>query len=100
MEYQETSRLAWREFLPHTAKLDRLIMGCLEESGRWGRTCSEVETILQRKHESVSGNLRHLVRRGLVFKSGRFGKSDIGNKANLWVIARFHEGDPNQTEMF
>ncbi|HEX8838190.1 MAG TPA: hypothetical protein VF748_14710 [Candidatus Acidoferrum sp.] len=70
MHYQETSREAWENFVPHSAKLDRLIMEQIYAAGTHGVACFKIEAAIARKHEAVSGNLRHLVEKGLVEDSG------------------------------
>lgn len=83
--YQETSREAWRAFVPVSNFLDTQIMETLQAS--WvGLTCEQIEDITGRKHQAVSGNLSRLKNRGLVRPSGRFGKTRGGRKAIIWVI--------------
>jgi predicted transcriptional regulator len=84
INYQETSREAWRSFLPDSAKLDRLIMKSLEDLGEV--TCQRIEGYIDRDHQAVSGNLRHLVEKNLVEDSGRRGKTRSGRSAILWRI--------------
>tara|TARA_R110000823_G_scaffold124198_1_gene250584 strand:- start:218 stop:511 length:294 start_codon:yes stop_codon:yes gene_type:complete len=84
INYQETSREAWRSFLPDSAKLDRLIMKSLEDLGEV--TCQSIEGYIDRDHQAVSGNLRHLVEKNLVEDSGRRGKTRSGRSAILWRI--------------
>lgn len=85
MMYRETSRAAWEGFAPPaSAKLDDQILAALTHVGR--ATCQEVETALNRSHQAVSGNLRHLVERGLVRPSGYFGKTKSGRRAIEWEI--------------
>jgi predicted transcriptional regulator len=85
MTYQHTSREAWREMIPHAAKLNRQIMEALSEQGL--ATCQQIEETIQRDHQAVSGNLRHLVTDGYVKASGSFGLTKSGRKAILWQIA-------------
>jgi len=84
INYQATSREAWRSFLPDSAKLDRLIMKSLEDLGEV--TCQRIEGYIDRDHQAVSGNLRHLVEKNLVEDSGRRGKTRSGRSAILWRI--------------
>jgi predicted transcriptional regulator len=86
MNYQETSREAWREFVPASAKLDTQIMECLERNGPM--ICHDIEIEINRAHHAVSGNLRHLVERGLVENSGEYGKTPSGRRAIKWRIVK------------
>lgn len=49
------------------------------------RRCKEIEHVLNRDHEAVSGNLRHLVQRKFVEKCG-YGINPSGRPAALWQI--------------
>ena len=52
INYQATSREAWRSFLPDSAKLDRLIMKSLEDLGEV--TCQSIEGYIDRDHQAAS----------------------------------------------
>lgn len=85
--YQQTSREAWESILPVSAMLNRDIMTALSEAAQDGRgplTCQQIEGALKREHQSVSGNLRHLVEDGLVEKSGLFSETRSGRRAIRW----------------
>lgn len=96
MLYQETSRAAWHDFIPETAELDFAIVNTLAAFGDDGLICQEIETIIERSHQSVSGNLRHLVERGIVRHNGQHGLTTSGRRAMKWrvstdaEIAAFH----------
>lgn len=102
--YRDTSREAWESFLPVSAALDRAIMAALDVmGGSEGLTCQEIEGLIERSHQAVSGNLRHLVERGLVLDSGRHGKTDSGRKAIKWVARRYAPREllgPKQESLF
>jgi DNA-binding MarR family transcriptional regulator len=49
------------------------------------RRCKEIEHVLDRDHEAVSGNLRHLVQRRFVEKYGS-GMNPSGRPAALWRL--------------
>lgn len=83
--YKETSREALEEFQPVSPTLDDLILGEIEASGSVGITCEGIELRLGRKHQAVSGNLRHLVERGLVKHSGEYGRTSSNRRAMLWI---------------
>lgn len=84
MLYRETSREALTGFAPVSGKLDALILSALERSP--ALTCQEIENAIRRDHQSVSGNLRHLVERGLVRASGLYGQTRSGRKAIRWEL--------------
>lgn len=92
--YQETSRMAWRSFLPVSAKLDRVIMLAIELAGPEGITCEAIEHVTNRKHASVSGNLRHLAEKGFVRNTGRRGTISTKRSAILWALAEYVEAPP------
>lgn len=69
--YQETSREAHKQHKrEHKGKLDQAILDALRDAGADGLTCLELERIVRYPHQSVSGNLRHLVVDGIVENSG------------------------------
>jgi hypothetical protein len=88
INYQETSRLAWRALVPLGAALDRAILEEIERHGEHGIVCADIESAICRSHQAVSGNLRHLVERGLVEHSGEHGKTPSGRRAMCWRIKR------------
>lgn len=85
--YRDTSREAWKAMIPATATLDRLIMAELTKHGERGQTCQKVEEAINRDHQAVSGNLRHLVEKGYVEAvPGAFGATRSGRRAMLWRV--------------
>jgi predicted transcriptional regulator len=85
--YQETSREAWRSFIPHSAQLDTQIMEAVEAAGAGGIMCQEIEAASGRSHQAVSANLSRLAARGFVVPTGSFGKTSSGRKAIKWMVA-------------
>lgn len=86
MNYQETSREAWRRFAVVSGSVDDRIIRALQEAGESGLTDEEVERRLGEKHQTVSGNRRHLAERGLVKDSGLRGVTSSGRAAIKWVL--------------
>lgn len=84
INYQDTSREALAAFGPYSGTLDDQILKALEEIGP--ATCEQIENRIARSHQAVSGNLRHLVERERVKKSGHFGYVASGRKAILWQL--------------
>lgn len=84
--YRQTSRAAWESMIGPGADLDRAIMEALTSTADPGdgMTCQEIEAITGRSHQSVSGNLRHLVEAGLVEPTGAFGVTASGRRAMTW----------------
>jgi predicted transcriptional regulator len=76
--YQQTSREAYAVPQP---TLDEQIV---ESLGIAPMTCNEIELRINRKHQAVSGNLRHLVERGIVEASGEYGITQYGKRAIKW----------------
>src|SRR3546814_10150306 len=87
MKVQETSVEAWRSFLPVSAELDREIMAALHRSGGDGLICQEIEEEIDRLHQAVSGNLRHLVEQGLVKRPCMPARTQSGRRALTGVAA-------------
>lgn len=85
--YRHTSGAAWDSFLPYSADLDRQIMTALDLHEPVGLTCQGIEDHTGRIHQAVSGNLRHLVERGLVVPTNTYGVTRSGRNAIIWRIA-------------
>lgn len=85
--YQQTSRDAYQRIAPVSGELDRLIVRAIREAGPHGIICQGIEEKICRSHQAVSGNLRHLVERGVVKASGEHGKTSSGRRAMKWVLA-------------
>lgn len=87
IEYRDTSRDAWDSFDAVSGDLDREILVTIRRHHPAGITCDAIEVAIDRKHQSVSGNLRHLVERGLVEDSGERALIRSGRTAILWVLS-------------
>jgi len=87
--YQETSREAWQQCVK--GELDRAICAALEGAGTAGLIDEEIEGRIKRDHQSVSGNRRHLVERGLVRKTCLCGVTTRGKKAIRWVLSKYYD---------
>lgn len=86
--YQQTSREAYQGFGGAVSgALDSLIVEALNRAGPEGLTCEAIELAIGRTHQAVSGNLRHIVERGIIRDSGAKGKTSSGRSAILWVLA-------------
>ena len=84
MEYQDTSGEAYADFAPFSGTLDARILKALLKFGPL--ICQDIEKRLARSHQAVSGNLRHLVERGLVEDSGGYGRTTSGRRAIKWRV--------------
>lgn len=85
MLYRDTSRAAWDHFkVCASDTLDEKILAALKYYRR--ATCQEIEAAIDRDHQSVSGNLRHLVERHLVRATGQHGLTRSGRKAIKWEL--------------
>ena len=86
MEYQHTSREAWLSMQGKpNISLDAKIILALDAAGKAGLICEEIENTIERTHQAVSGNLRHLVERGVVLQTDQRGKTSSGRSAIKWV---------------
>jgi hypothetical protein len=95
MEHQSTSRDAFHGFAPVSDSVDARILAALTVAGADGLTDEEIERWLGEKHQTVSGNRRHLVERELVKDSGLKGTTSSGREAIKWVLAE-SEVVPNE----
>ena len=90
LHYRPTSREAHRTRSARSQILDNLIIEEIRKAGPDGITCQQIEINLGRKHESVSGNLSHLVNDqdpAPLVDSGKRGKVLSGRSAILWILA-------------
>ncbi len=84
--YKHTSREAYQAIAPVSGELDRLIINAICASMPDGIICEDIELAIGRSHQAVSGNLRHIVERGLVKDSGSKGKTASGRNAIKWIL--------------
>jgi DNA-binding PadR family transcriptional regulator len=87
--YQETSREALQKSKRHKGDLDLAIMRAIAANaaaGGDGIICEAIEIFVGKKHQAVSGNLRHLVEDGFVKFTGRHGKTSSNRKAMKWAL--------------
>jgi hypothetical protein len=84
-EYQQTSTEAWRNWLGTLSwSADRKILHVIERLG--GATDYDIEVATGLKHQTVSGNRRHLVEKGRVVDSGRRDLLPTRRRAIVWAI--------------
>lgn len=83
--YRDTSREAYDRIKPVSGEIDLAIMAALRAHPA-GITCEAIEAFTDRNHQTVSGNLRHLVERGFVVASGDYGQTKSGRRAILWIV--------------
>lgn len=87
MNYQNTSREAWGEWLKRaTLKADQKILNAIETLG--GASDYDIEVATGLKHQTVSANRRHLVERGKVFDSGARTVLPSRRRAIVWTTTR------------
>lgn len=88
MDYQDTSRAAWEEIrnTPTYTTIDARILALLAACPQ-GLTDDRMEQVTGIKHQTISGNRRHLAERGLVLDSGRRELTRSGRSAIVWVRA-------------
>lgn len=91
INYQQTSAAAWESIVPVSAELDRAICQALAAAGKDGLTDWEIEQQINRGHQSVSANRRHLVEREIVRPTRLRGVTQSGRKAIKWVLAAFYD---------
>lgn len=93
--YQQTSREAFEPYRaevqadriePRTLDFD--IALALYAAGPEGMICEAIEIKIDRSHQAVSGNLRHLVERGFVRHNGQKGKTSRNRSAMKWALTK------------
>ena len=91
MKHRHTSREAYDSMAGAlSGALDIRIMRQLRRhTPAGGVICEHIETALGRKHQSVSGNLRHLVEGGLAAATSNHGTTSSGRRAIKWIITPF-----------
>lgn len=68
-----------------SAQLDGEILRTLWAAGERGMMCWQIELVIGRTHQSVSGNMTHLLERGGIQRTDRTGKTPRGYTAHYWV---------------
>lgn len=92
MTYQDTSRQALDSIQGEVSgDIDTKIINSLKPRGAQGRTCWEIEMETGLPHQSSSGNLRHLVERGIVCKTNLRRTNAGGRKCIVWVHKDFYD---------
>ncbi len=102
-QMQSTSLEAWDRWQGKpSAQLDGEILSALHGAGRTGLMCWEIEAIIDRTHQAVSGNMTHLAERGGIFRTDRTGKTPRGYTAYYWVHHDFapEPAEPAQFGLF
>ena len=87
MIYRRTSREAWDSIEGKVSgALDLAILGQLQKHQPVGVICEKIEKAIGRKHQAVSGNLRHLVEGGYAAPTEGRGLTSSGRRAIKWKI--------------
>ena len=86
IQMQQTSLETWDAWRGKpSAQLDGEILRTLWAAGERGMMCWEVELVIGRTHQSVSGNMTHLAEQGGIQRTDRTGKTPRGYTAYYWV---------------
>ena len=83
----ETSIEAAHSIVPSLQRLERRVLGVIEERGDLGATDDEIEVITGLAHQTASARRRALVLRGLVADSGLRRPTRSGRRATVWLRA-------------
>jgi hypothetical protein len=100
---QPSSLETWDEWRGKpSAQLDAEILRTLWAAGTRGMMCWQIELVIDRTHQSVSGNMTHLAEQGGIRRTDRTGKTPRGYTAYFWVHAAYAgEAAPEaQLELF
>jgi hypothetical protein len=82
----DTSRAAAESLRPHLAGLNARVYAAVESAGEDGRTCDEVEVLMDGRHQTISSRIRHLVQIGCLVDSGRRRRTRSGRTARVYVV--------------
>jgi predicted HTH transcriptional regulator len=77
----ETSKQAASAIEPIVAQLEAR---CLQELGKEGLTCDELELILRWSHQTASARINRLMKKGLIQDSGERRPTRTGRPAVVW----------------
>lgn len=89
--YRETSADAWEWFGRHVTRTDLKILRVVARPE--GATCDEVERVTGLRHQTASGQIRHLVERAFVRASASRRATRSGRRAIVWRLVGV-DGDP------
>jgi len=90
--YHETSREAWESIADRLSAIDSAIVRTIEARG--GATGDEVETDTGMKHQTVTGQIRHLVEGGILRDSGTWRPNQNGRRCVVWTRTTVNERGP------
>jgi hypothetical protein len=97
IKMQQTSLDTWDEWRGKpSAQLDGEILRTLWAAGPTGMMCWQIEMVVGRTHQAVSGNMTHLARDGGIVRTDRKGKTPRGYTAYYWVHAN-HAGPQDRS---
>lgn len=82
----DTSVAAARLIAPHLGRLEAQVLACIAQASD-GRTCDEVEVVLEMSHQTCSARIRGLARLGKIKDSGRRLLTRSGRTAAVWIVA-------------
>lgn len=90
-EHPETALTAAAKAEPRSGTLRRAVFDTIAAAGSTGATDDEIEQVLSRSHQSVSGARNTLMRDGLIADSGLRRPTRYANDAIAWVCAPEHQ---------
>ena len=68
--------------------LEASILALLRERATAGATCDEIEVLLDASHQTISGRITSLVKRGLMHDGGQRRKSRTGRESRVYLYGQ------------
>ena len=84
--HSPTSREAAESIAPDLGRLEQMVFDALRGAGTWGRTCDELEVLLDMKHQTASARLIGVEQQGAICKLARTRLTRSGRNAAVYVI--------------
>lgn len=83
----DTSEAAARSIAPRAAQLREEVYRAIRACGVSGATCDQVESILDRRHQTVSARIRELVQLGRIVDTGQRRPTRSRRPARVYRVA-------------
>jgi len=83
----DTSQAAAASIVGVANELRAKVFRCILGAGTSGRTCDEVEEVLDMRHQTASARVNELMKLTVIVDSGQRRKTRSGRNASVWIAA-------------
>ena len=83
----DTSRAAAVAIVPHAKAIRERVYSFIKVSGARGKTCDEIEVLMDGRHQTTSARVRDLAKDNRIKDSGDRRPTRSGRDAIVWIIA-------------